>query len=226
MRNAWRLLIGAIGTMAVTMGATTAGHATTYYFTESGSANTPALAAPGYGTAAVTTVGSDLEFQITLTSGWFVDTGTSTNHQPVEFRLTTSGLPISGTPVVASALPSPFTQASGNSFTNPSFNTPMNYALSCPANGADGCNNVSSLTFYVLGAGALALQLTDGVYITADIYNPNSPIANNYTGTIGATLAGEAPLPAAVWMFGSVLAGAAGAARYRRRKKAVATLTA
>jgi len=224
MRNVWRLLIGAIGTMAVTMGATTAGHATTYYFTESGSANTPALAAPGYGTAVVTTVGSDLEFQITLTSGWFVDTGT---HFPVAFGLATGGLDISGSSGSVTALAVPFTQASGSSFTNPGFNAPVNYALECSGGGSGSasCNNVNALTFYVIGAGGLLPLLTsDGVNITADIYNPNSPTTDN-TGTIGAT-AGEVPLPAAVWMFGSVLAGAAGAARYRRRKKAVATVTA
>jgi hypothetical protein len=95
----------------------------------------------------------------------------------------------------------------------------MNYAIACPANGADGCSDVSSLTFYVLGAGALSSQLTDGVYITADIYNPNSPNSDK-TGTVGAVLA-TTPLPGALPLFAGGL-GAMGLLLRGKKRKAAA----
>ena len=85
-----------------------AAHAVTYYFTKSGTSNFGDLAAPGYGSVEVTTVGSDLKFVLNFAPNWFVDTGNATNHHPVAFNLATSGLTISGTPVVASALSTPF----------------------------------------------------------------------------------------------------------------------
>ena len=123
-----------------------------YNFTKSGTSNFGDLAAPGYGTANVHTVGNDLLFTINLLNGaWFVDTGT---HHAVTFNLGTSGLAFSG-------LPSPFTGVNNGPFHNPGFNGDYNYAVNCSfaGNGANSCSfspHVSTLSFTMIGAGQLA----------------------------------------------------------------------
>src|SRR5262245_13148703 len=97
MKTVHAILVAA----AVTLGSAafpSAGYATNidYVLTKSGTANFGDLPPPGYGTVHVETVGSDLQFTITLTGGWFVDTGNGTQHNPVEFKLATSGLAFSG----------------------------------------------------------------------------------------------------------------------------------
>ena len=180
-----------VATAALVLGSAafpSAGHAVNidYNFTKSGTSNFGDLAAPGYGTANVQTVGSDLLFTINLLNGaWFVDTG---SHHAVTFNLGTSGLAFSG-------LPSPFTGDNGGG-SNPSFSSSYNYAVNCSdfGNGANSCSispHVSTLSFTIIGAGLLAPILTDGIYITADIYNPNAPGLDK-NGTIGATIAPQA----------------------------------
>jgi hypothetical protein len=195
----------------------TSGHAITYFFTESGSGNFGDLAAPGYGSVNVTTVGSDLKFELSLVPNWFVDTGNATSRFPVAFNLATSGLPISGSSGGVTPLASPFTGLNAGGYTNPSFNGPFNYAISCPDGGANGCNNISSLTFYVLGAGPLSLVLTNGVYITADIFAP-SATGRDKTGTVGATIA---PVPAPLMGAGlpGVILACAGLLAFARRRR-------
>jgi hypothetical protein len=196
----------------------TSGHAITYFFTESGSGNFGDLAAPGYGSVNVTTVGSDLKFELSLVPNWFVDTGNDKNHFPVAFNLATSGLPISGSSgLVTTPLASPFTGLNAGGYTNPGFDGPFNYAISCPSGGANGCNNISSLTFYVLGAGSLSLVLTNGVFITADIFATSATGAEK-TGTVGATIA---PVPAPLMGAGlpGVILACAGLLAFARRRR-------
>ena len=182
-----------------------------YVFTQSGTANFGNLPAPGYGTAHVQTVGSDLQFSLTLTGGaWFVDTG---SHHAVAFALATGSLAFSG-------LPAPFTGDSPGPFSNSGFSGPFNYAVNCPASGADGCSSaphVTSLTFKILGAGALVPLLEGGVFITADIFNPSAP-GEEKTGTIGATLAPAVPEPS-TWAMMILGFFGVGFLAYRRKNQ-------
>ncbi len=199
------------------IGVAATAHAVTYDITASGG-KIGALPAPGYGTVDVTTVGSDLEFSINLAPNWLVETGNGT-HLPIEFDLATSGLTISSTASTFTALPSPFSQASGSSFTNPGFNDPMNYGLACGSNGSSSCGDTSSLTFYVLGAGGLQPLLVSGVYLTADIFDK----ATGQTGTVGAVPA--TPLPAALPLFATAL-GLLGLLGWRSKRRNAAGLAA
>jgi hypothetical protein len=92
----------------------------------------------------------------------------------------------------------------------------VNYGISCSSNGAKGCGEAQSLTFYVLGAGGLSLLQTDGVYVTADIYD----LATRQTGTVGGVSA--TPLPAALPLFATGL-GALGLFVWLRKREAQAT---
>jgi hypothetical protein len=188
-------------------------HAVTYHFTESGTSNFGDLPAPGYGSATVTTVGSDLKFELSMAPNWFVDTGA---HFPVAFNLATGGLTISGSSGGVTPLASPFTGLNAGGYTNPGFDGPFNYAISCPSGGANGCSTISSLTFYVLGAGLLNLVPTDGVYITADIYNPSA--TGEKTGTVGATIA---PVPSPLMGAGlpGLIVACAGLLAFGRRRR-------
>jgi hypothetical protein len=231
MRNKSNLasLLASCAFMAA-IGLSTGAQASTYYFTASGG-TIAAAALPGYGSVDVTTVGSDLKFDVEMSPNWLVETGNGT-HNPIEFDLSTGGLTISSTASVFTALPSPFTQLSGSSFTNPGFNTAVNYAITCSSNGADSCGDASSLIFYVLGAGGLQPLLTaDNVYLTADIYDK----ATGATGTVGATFClpgsfgcptsqgGETPLPGALPLFATGL-GALGLFGWRRKRKRAAAV--
>jgi hypothetical protein len=220
-------LAASVALLATGVALPTPGHASTYYFTQDGSSsfqlggNLPAGTPPGYGKVDVTAVGSDLKFDVEMNANFLIDSGNATNHNPIEFKLATSGLTISSTPSIFTALASPFSQSSGSSFTNPGFNAPVNYSLKCPANGQNGCSDVSSLIFYVLGAGSLnPLLTTDGVYMTADIYGSVSGM----TGTVGATLS-TTPLPAALPLFATGL-GLMGWLSRRRKQKELAAIAA
>ncbi len=181
-------LAAVVLSMASTMlPATAHADSITYYFTQDGSGGLLGgnLSAPAnYGSVTVTgVVGSDLEFQITLALNWSVDTG---SHHAVAFELATAGLKISG-------LSAPFVQNPGSGpFSNPGFGGPFNYAIECSGGGKgqNTCNDISSLTFFVLGAGGLRPILTNGVYVTADIYSERT----GQTGVVGAT----APVPGPV----------------------------
>jgi hypothetical protein len=93
-----------VALLAIGVALPAAGHATTYYFTQDGSTsfqlggNLPAGTSPGYGKVDVTTVGSYLKFDVEMNSNVLIDSGTATNHNPIEFKLATSGLKISSTP--------------------------------------------------------------------------------------------------------------------------------
>jgi hypothetical protein len=81
------------------------------------------------------------------------------------------------------------------------------------------CGKTTSLTSYVLGAGGLLPLLTDGVYLTADIYD----FATGQTGAVGAVSA--TPLPTALPLFATGL-GALGLLGWLRKRKAQATCLA
>jgi len=191
----------------------------TYYFTQDGSGGTLGgnIPAPGYGSVSVNTVGSDLQFQIQLAPNWSVDTG---SHHAVAFALATSGLSISGTSGTLTDLAVPFVQNPGSGpFSNPGFGGPFNYAIECSGggNGQNTCNTVSSLTFFVLGAGSLSPILTNGVFITADIYSSGT----RQTGVVGATL----PVPGPVVGAGlpGLLAAMGALVMLARRRRSVAS---
>jgi hypothetical protein len=86
----------------------------------------------------------------------------------------------------------------------------------------------SMVTFEFTGTGlGLSSHLLNGVpvFFGLDIANPPG---SNYTGYVAASLyngetppPGVVPIPGALWLFGSVLAGGAGIHRWRRKRKAL-----
>lgn len=207
-----------VGTLAPTFA-----HATSYLLTEADSS--AGLGAAPYGTVDVTTDGSDLKFVISLDPNWFVHTGND-NKKTIAFSLADDGTKIiSGSSGSTSALPSPFTQVGPEPTTAlPADNNPFpglfNYAINCPGNGGNSCNQSTALTFWVLGAGALSLLSTPGltglapVFITVDISNPDGK-----TGVVGGTLS-AVPLPPALPLF---VGGLGAMGWFARRKKRKAT---
>jgi hypothetical protein len=121
-------------------------------------------------------------------------------------------------------LPALFTGENAGGYTNSPFGGEFNYAVNCPANGENGCgSHVSSLTFFVLNAGAFEPLLMNGVYITADIFLPDLDGLGGSIGEIGATLAPQAvPGPVVGAGLPSLIAGCfalLGLAGWRRRQK-------
>jgi hypothetical protein len=63
---------------------------------------------------------------------------------------------------------------------------------------------------------------TNGYYFSADVIGPNGGtgnIAGNTETTTGGGGQDTTPLPSAVWLFGTILAGAGGFQTMRRRRK-------
>lgn len=220
MKRVFSLLASAAALLAVGVSMPDAAHASTYYLTQDGSSGGSLggnLTIPGYGYVDVTTVGSDLQFDVELAPNWNVDAG---GHHAVAFALATSGLTISG-------LNFPYSQTTaGAPFDNPGFSGPFNYAIDCIGlgNGQNACgttrNNgdlATSLIFTVLNGGSLSLLKEGGVYITVDIYGT----VNGTTGVVGAPDVNVVPLPAALPLFATGL-GVMGLFGWRRKRKAEA----
>ena len=169
-------------------------NAITYHFTQDGSGgklggNVPT---PGYGSVTVTSFGSDLEFEIQLATNWSVDTR---SHHAVAFALVTSG-----SKSVAAQVRQRHRSLSHlckilgtGPFSNPGFSGPfsiMRYPMLRGGHGQSSCNSISSLTFFVLGAGSLSPVLTNGVYVTVDIFSEGT----GKTGVVGAAVAVPGPV--------------------------------
>ena len=217
-----RGFLAAIGMLLLAVSVPTSAQATLYYFTQAEVGLGGNLPEPGYGSVDVTTVGADLKFDIQLAPNWSVDTG---SHHAITFALTTGGLTVSGTSAVASALASPFVPVSGSGpFSNSPFGGPFNYAIDCNSSGtgANSCDKLSSLVFYVLGAGALSLVETNGVFIAADIFSTIP--TNGATGVVGATLA-AVPGPIAGAGLPGLILGCMGLLALARRRKAALIVT-
>ena len=148
----WRgALVGALGCSFLASLAPTVAFADVFDGEFTVGSTLPNNTSPGYGTVTVTTVGSDLKFDIELTNGAYLlaDTG---SHYAVTFDLAMAGLQISSTPSTFNALPTPFSVPTGTSFTQPGFGS-FDYAIACSGggNGINSCDGTSSLVFYVLG---------------------------------------------------------------------------
>ena len=195
-------------------------HAVTYNLTVE-SNGYDAGVGPSFGTVDVTQSGSTLHFDVEVAPSYVVHTG---NDSKPSFAFHLS----SNTGTIANINPgggaTGFTAISGNGpFSNGSFGG-FNYGLNCGNQGGGvGCGG--SLIFDVLNAGSL-LAGTNSVsnaiiYFVVDIFSATTGLTGAVAATIGRNdqdPPSPVPLPAAVWLMGTVLLGSAGIRRWRNRK--------
>jgi hypothetical protein len=109
-------------------------------------------------------------------------------------------------------------------------NTPygsFTQTIDCTACGSGGSNpNPGPLDFKVVDLSGITIadftKNTDGYYFSADVLGPNGGtgnIAGNTETTTGGGGQDTTPLPGAIWLFGTILAGAGGFQTLRGRRK-------
>jgi hypothetical protein len=114
---------------------------------------------------------------------------------------------------------------------NPPFaNFTWNITSDC-TQGNCGSTNGQSFHFHVVNfagiASATSQYNNNDIWFAADVSEANC--STGCTGVVGAThlleqgghLGGETPLPAAVWLMGTILGGGAGVGAWRRRKQKI-----
>lgn len=83
-----------------------------------------------------------------------------------------------------------------------------------------GAQNSENLTFGQFAALGFDMNLDDTFLITLSLLGPDDADLGSVSEYTVVGEGAPTPLPAAVWMFGSVLAGAGGVAGWRKRRKA------
>jgi hypothetical protein len=115
----------------------------------------------------------------------------------------------------------------GGSGTNTPYGSFTN-TIDCTVCGSGGSNpNPGPLDFKVVDLSGITIadftkNGTNGYYFSADVIGPNGGtgnIAGNTETTTGGGGQDTTPLPSAVWLFGTILAGAGGFQTMRRRRK-------
>lgn len=184
-----------------------AGAATIYTLTDDGSSG--GLGAGPYGTVTVSELNAtDLHVLVDVTPNYSITRGA---HHALTFSLSVSDASIV---IDNSASINDFISLGYGDYTNPPWGG-FNYAIDCsvtsgPPNGRGSCGQ--ALEFSILGAGVLEAN-DDGIFFAADIYSMDT----GETGSAGAAAGAPAvPVPAAVWVFGSALAGLVAVGRRRR----------
>jgi hypothetical protein len=210
----------------VLLAAPTVGSATTLTAAQSfGTFNltlSNAFGSGSFGTVTVSDLGnSTADIKLDVSPNFVLDTGA---HFAFTFSLASGG-----SVQASSVSPNPnFSLVSGSGpFTNAPFGD-FNVAIqsSCTA-GNCGSSNGSTIDLHVLNfAGLLSATgqyNSNDIYFAADIFKSGCT-GDGCTGVVGATFLqggnqNETPLPAAVWLMGSILGGGAGVRAWRKRKK-------
>jgi hypothetical protein len=210
MRFRHATFVALVGGGLVGAAVPTVAHADTFYLF-----NQSACCGSGpFGTIQTTLNGSTLSVDVELAPNFFLSTG---SHETLAFNLAPPASVV-GSSIVdnGSATYSVSTVPSSN----PPFGT-FNTALNCSVSGgtAGPCGN--SLKFDIANFAGFVANVINGVAIwfSADI----STVVNGQTvtGVVGATLS-QVPLPPALVLFGTALAGMG--ILGRRRKKAAAAV--
>ncbi|MGB1142197.1 MAG: VPLPA-CTERM sorting domain-containing protein [Halioglobus sp.] len=182
-----------------------AGAATIYTLTDDGSSG--GLGTGPYGTVTVSELNAtDLHVLVDVTPNFSITRGA---HHALTFSLSASDASIV---IDNSASTNDFVSLGYGDYTNPPWGG-FNYAIDCsvtsgPPSGRGSCGQ--TLEFSIIGAGVLEAN-DDGIFFAADIFS----IDTAQTGAAGAG-APAVPVPAAVWLFGSALAGLVAVGRRRR----------
>lgn len=236
MRNRVSVVLRSLA-VAVTFAAPTGALATTYNL----NSNTACCGLSDYGTVDVTVdTSTELKFTVSLTSPVLLHASNQTGNsfQTIEFNMNSTAV-----------VTNPTTFASGTTATWTLSNTTGFAPSGSPQNGfwnSDGIGNNlfqfgilcsgpgnlcgSSVTIDLLGTN-LGFNSEGGVpvYFGVDVSNTPVGATKALTGIVAATLCTDCappppttPLPGAVWLLGSVLAGGAGFGRWRKKRKAAA----
>jgi hypothetical protein len=185
-----------------------------------------AFGSGNFGTVTISTVsGSTVDIAVNVSPNYLLDTGA---HEVFTFSL------VAGASIVPGSLTgsgvSHFTiQGPVASVGNPPFgNFTWDITSNC-TQGNCGPTNGQSFDFQVQNfAGiksATSQYNNEDVFFAADIYKGGCT-GDGCTGVVGATFlsvtnhqGGETPLPAAVWLMGTILGGGAGVGAWRRRRQ-------
>jgi hypothetical protein len=179
-----------------------------------------------FGSVTVSDLGGGVaNFAVSVAPNYLVDTGAHS-------VLTFSPL-FSAGGAVNSVSDSHFTVSGPGSYGNPPFgNFTFKIESDCTMGASPGCKaaNGQAFNFHVTnftGLSSASGQFSNNdIFFAVDIFN--TACTGDCTGAVGATLATSrdndnppgTPLPGAVWLFGTVLAGGAGYGRWRKKRKA------
>jgi hypothetical protein len=203
-----------------------AGHATqalgTYQFSVSN-----AFGSGNFGTVTVSTFsGTTVDISVSVAPNFLLNSGT---HEVLTFSLVAGGtVDTSSITSNGTGPASQFSVAGPATTSNPPFGDFTWQITSSNTNGNDGPVIGSTLDFHVLNFAGLVSATNqfnnNDIFFAADISEANCE--TGCTGVVGATFLsagghqnGDTPLPAAVWLMGTILGGGAGVGAWRRRKQ-------
>lgn len=183
-----------------------------------------AFGSGNFGSVTISTVsGSTVDIAVNVAPNFFLDTG---SHELFSFSLGAGGTvdtsSLSGVGASHFAVQGPIAP-DGNS---PFGNFTWNITSDC-TQGNCGSTNGQSFHFHVLNFAGIASATNQynasDIWFASDVSEANCD--TGCTGVVGAVLlpggkqGDETPLPAAVWLMGSILGGGAGVGAWRRRKQ-------
>ena len=198
-----------------------AGQASTFNFTISDGHGTGP-----FGTLTTTIVDSDTtHVVVNMSPNWIIENGGSAHHA-FTFSTTLPGT-IENLSAGFSALP----HHANADYDNKPFTgfTDAIVGVNCLSNGSGGCGSVLSFDISNYGAftTADAFNMND-IFAAVDICQ-KSLLPGECTFVVGlgdnptpGTFDSSTPIPGAVWLFGTVLAGGAGFGRWRKKRKQAA----
>jgi len=180
--------------------------------------------------------GGSVKVEIDMSPNWVIEGG-GDSHHALTFSTSLAGT-ISGLTAGFTALPyiaNPHGPPDAVGYTNNPFKLFTNAidGVGCAPAGEGGCGSTLEFTISNFGAFIAATDLfgTSSVFAAVDIFNQ----ATEETFVVGlgvnptpetqcapgvACEASPTPIPGAVWLFGTVLAGGAGYGRWRKKRKA------
>jgi len=183
-----------------------------------------AFGSGNFGTVNITTVsGSTVDIKIDVAPNYLLDTG---GHEILTFSLVSGGTvdtsSLSGSGVSHFTVTGPVASVGNSPFGDFTWEITSDCTM-----GNCGSTNGQSFDFHVTNFAGIVSATNQfnnqDVFFAADIYKGGCT-GDGCTGVVGAVQlpggrqGGETPLPAAVWLMGTVLGGGAGFGAWRKRK--------